>query len=320
MEDINSTIIDTADDIHNLVDRFTELGHVNNPTIYIDLEGVYLCRDGSISILTLLFNTGLPKPDVVIIDVHKLGKQAFETTVAKGSTLKGILEDKRFTKVFFDVRNDSDALFSHFGVVLERIEDVQLMESATRKTTTSRKFVTGLTKCVENNVFRGIHWNDRRGWLMAKSKGEQFFKKEYGGSHEVFNKRPISDDIISYCVADVQYLPKLREIFWTSQNSQWRDLVVAKSMERVVASRRSDYQPHGQDRVVAPWSEEEHATLNLLNYTPSPNYLNHFEPDDAWYERDDWDNEEDEDWDNSSSPRIGKASRKYQKDVRPKPV
>jgi exonuclease 3'-5' domain-containing protein 1 len=100
-----------------------------SPTMYIDLEGVDLCREGSISILTLLVDTGIPSGCVYLVDVHTLGAQVFNTAGAKKKTLKDILQDKEIPKVFFDVRNDSDALFAHFGVALQGIADVQLLES-----------------------------------------------------------------------------------------------------------------------------------------------------------------------------------------------
>jgi exonuclease 3'-5' domain-containing protein 1 len=97
---------------------------------------------------------------IYLIDVHTLGAEVFRTPGTEGKTLKDILQDKQIPKVFFDVRNDSDALYAHFYVALQEIEDVQLMESATRKTTQSRRLLSGLKACVENNVFTLI---DRSG-------------------------------------------------------------------------------------------------------------------------------------------------------------
>jgi exonuclease 3'-5' domain-containing protein 1 len=89
-------------------------------------------------------------------------------------------------------------------VVLQGVEDVQLIESATRKTTGSRKYLNGLAKCIEQGILYG---SDRTSWKLAKEKGERLFKSEYGGSYKVFKQRPILNEIISYCVGDVQYLP-----------------------------------------------------------------------------------------------------------------
>jgi len=209
MEDVKTEIINTTKQIGDLVDWLI-LRHAPpepyEPTMYIDLEGVNLCREGSLSILTLLIDTGIPTTRVCLIDVHLLGSQAFNIAGIKGKTLKDILQDAKISKVFSDVRNDSDALFAHFGVALQGVEDVQLMESATRTTTSSRKYLNGLAKCVEQSV---LHGKDLTSWKLAKEKGRRLFKAEYGGSYEVFEQRLIPNEIISYCAGDVQYLPKL---------------------------------------------------------------------------------------------------------------
>lgn len=273
MKDIKTEIINTTKQIGDLVDWLV-IRHAPpvpySPTMYLDLEGVDLCREGSLSILTLLIDTGIPIGRVCLIDVHVLGAQAFNTTGVKGKTLKDILQEERIPKVFFDVRNDSDALFTHFGVALQGVEDVQLMESATRVTTKSRKFLSGLAKCVEKNVLMLFGGGGLASWKLAKDKGERLFKAEHGGSFEVFNQRPIPEDIISYCVGDVFCLPELRDRFWKMRTNQWRNLVNEESKKRVAASHKSEYQPHGPDRAMAPWSEDQNKTLDEWNYVAPP--------------------------------------------------
>lgn len=224
---IKTEVINTTEQIGSLVDWLV-LRHASpapyTPTMYIDLEGVDLCREGSLSIFTLLIDTGIPTRRVCLVDVHVLGAQAFNTTGTKATTLKDILQDEKIPKVFFDVRNDSDALFAHFGVALQGVEDVQLMESATRKTTASRKFLSGLTKCLEKNVAPLFGGGDLASWKLVKERGERLFKAEHGGSYEVFNQRPIPEEIISYCVGDVCYLPELWDRF-RDRSNRWRDLV-----------------------------------------------------------------------------------------------
>lgn len=102
------------------------------------------------------------------------------------------------------------------------------MESATRTTTSSRKYLNGLAKCIEQGV---LHY-------------------------EVFEQRPIPNEIISYCVGDVQYLPKLWSRFRSNTN-RWRGLVNEETKKRVEASQKPEYQRHGPDRTLAPWSEDE---------------------------------------------------------------
>jgi exonuclease 3'-5' domain-containing protein 1 len=159
-------------------------------------------------------------------------------------------------------------LFAHFGVALQGVEDVQLMESATRRTTRSRKYLNSLTKCVEQNVFLPFGGSNLASWKLAKEKGEQLFKAEHGGSFEIFNRRSIPEEIIAYCVGDVQHLPELRHKFWNSQTHQWRDLINEESKKRIAASQKPEYQPHGPNRTVAPWSEDQNRTLDQWNYVP----------------------------------------------------
>ena len=212
MRDIKIEIINTTEQIGDLVDWlvFRHAPPVPySPTMYIDLEGVDLCREGSLSILTLMIDTGIPTRRVCLFDVHLLGAQAFNTAGVKQKTLKDILQDDKIPKVFFDVRNESDALFAHFGVALQGVEDVQLMKSATRRTTGSRKFLSGLAKCVEKNVLISLHSIDLASWKAAKEKGERLFKAEHGGSYEVFNQRPIPEEMVG----------EMNTIGWISLNA-----------------------------------------------------------------------------------------------------
>lgn len=296
MGEIKTEIINTTKQIGDLVDWLI-LRHARQepyaPTMYIDLEGVNLCREGSLSILTLLIDTGIATSRVCLIDVYSLGLQAFNTTGIKSQTLKNILQDEKIPKVFFDVRNDSDALFAHFGVALQGVQDVQLMESATRTTTSSRKYLNGLAKCIEKYALYG---NDLRSWKLAKEKGVRLFKPEYGGSYKIFEQRPIPNEIISYCVGDVQHLPKLWKTFQARTNV-WRDLVNKETKKRVEASQKPEYQPHSPDHALAPWSEDQNRSLDKWNYVPPPrNYFD--EDDDDWgFDGDDaWDGRWDDGW------------------------
>ena len=291
MKSISIEIINTTKQIGHLVDwlvsRHAPPGPYS-PTMYIDLEGIDLCREGSLSILTLMIDTGNPTRRVCLFDIHSLGAQAFNTAGEKKQTLKDILQDDKIPKVFFDVRNDSDALFAHFSVNLQGVEDVQLMESAARQTTGSRKFLNGLAKCVEQYVY--MSRTDLANWKLAKQEEERLFNPEHGGSYEVFNQRPIPDKITSYCVGDVRYLPELRNRFW-SQTGRRRDLVDEETKKRVAMSHESEYQPHGPNRMAAPLSEDQNRTLDQWNYVPPRDYF-----DEDYFDRN-WNDGLDDYWD-----------------------
>jgi exonuclease 3'-5' domain-containing protein 1 len=76
-----------------------------------------------------------------IIDVHILGSDAFFTTNRTRNSLKSILESPKFPKVFFDIRNDSDALYSQYHIYVNGFTDVQILELTARND--SKEFVAG---------------------------------------------------------------------------------------------------------------------------------------------------------------------------------
>jgi exonuclease 3'-5' domain-containing protein 1 len=237
--------IDSCSAIAELVDSLVDL-HGNTPSLYIDLEGVHLSRQGTISILQLL---NLPQKRTYLIDVHTLSSDAFSTAGTNGQTLKMILESETIPKAFFDVRNDSDALYSHFGISLAGVHDIQVMEFATRRV--KGRFVKGLSKCIEMDLV--LTMAERQIWLATKERGLKLFAPERGGSYEVFNARPLSEELCQYCAQDVQYLPRL----WSGYSSKLNPSVLARvkivSDNRVKSSQSKTYNGHGKHMAVGPW-------------------------------------------------------------------
>ncbi|KFY09194.1 hypothetical protein V492_05572, partial [Pseudogymnoascus sp. VKM F-4246] len=166
-------IIDTPRAVADLVDTLIDLP-TSPPSLYIDIEGVSLGRHGSVSILQLLV---LPTNLTYLIDIHILGSTAFTTAGTRGQTLQSILEDPSTPKVFFDVRNDSDALYAHFSVALAGIHDIQLMELATRPR--SKKFLHGLARCIASDL--SLSGPELRRWQEVKERGKRLFAPECGG-------------------------------------------------------------------------------------------------------------------------------------------
>jgi exonuclease 3'-5' domain-containing protein 1 len=243
--DQSPKFVDTEAKIANLVGRLQNLP-TKPPSLYIDLEGVNLSRYGSISILQIYV---LPHEETYLVDIHSLQKKAFSQTASdKGQTLLDILESPDIPKVFFDVRNDSDALFSHFNVKLAGVIDLQLMELATRYY--PKKFVSGLTKCIEKDA--SLTTYESRYWKVSKEQGLKLFAPERGGSYEVFNVRPLPDKIKEYCVQDVRFLPKL----WVQYNQKispsWDRKVTTETKNRVTLSQTATYDGRGKWKALAP--------------------------------------------------------------------
>lgn len=232
------------------------------PALYIDLEGANLSRTGSVSLMTIYVQ---PINQVFLVDVFKLQHTAFSTpsvsktasqaslgTPASGQTLKTILENPAIPKVFFDVRNDSDALYSHYGIKLQGIVDIQLMENATRTGAMQRKrFLSGLGKCIDYDL--NLSFADKTAWKDIKDAGPKLFAPEKGGSYEVFNERPLKPEIVDYCTHDVTLLPRLWQLYNSRMARNWAIRVDDATKARVVESQQWNYQPHGKHKALGPW-------------------------------------------------------------------
>jgi exonuclease 3'-5' domain-containing protein 1 len=64
-----------------------------------------------------------PLGTVHLVDVTTLGRQAFEVTNSSGRSLRSVLESSDVIKVFFDIRNDSNAMCGLNGIKVQGIQD-----------------------------------------------------------------------------------------------------------------------------------------------------------------------------------------------------
>ena len=240
------TIVDAESSVVALIDNLDRLP-TQPPSLYLDIEGVNLSRHGSISILQLFV---LPKNHVFLIDVFVLQEKAFCTSNDSGTDLRSILESALIPKVFFDARNDSDALFAHFQISMQGIHDVQLLEVATRSY--SKERVKGLAKCIEADA--QLSPEASAAWKATKQNGVSLFAPEHGGSYEVFNSRPMLQDVIDYCTQDVVYLPLLWSIYTRKISAEWMRKVQYETCQRIRESQTALYEPNGRNKSLSPWA------------------------------------------------------------------
>lgn len=184
-----------------------------------------------------------PSPIVYLIDVHVLGPEAFEVAV-EATSLKSILESKITYKVFFDIRNDSDALYAHFDVNVAGVIDLQVLEYATRQP--RGNFVNGLAKCIEKDL------PYQQGWSLIKANGRRLFAPELGGRYEVFLDRPLATDIIKYCEQDLMLMPRLLAKYGSllrpAVASQIQDIVE----DRIRLSQTATFNGQGRHMAIGP--------------------------------------------------------------------
>ena len=165
----------------------------------VDCEGVSLSRKGALTIITVA-----TEEMVFIFDVLKLGEAVFT------GGLDVILQDKSREKLMFDCRQDSDALWYQFNVKLDGVLDLQLLEviyrrensaaSSNLKTSKNKRRsqrtdeiekIYGFRRCIELYV-------QDDDLVKTKEKGSKLFKND----EDAWKSRPLSDDLIKYCVAD----------------------------------------------------------------------------------------------------------------------
>ncbi|KZL80138.1 3 -5 exonuclease [Colletotrichum incanum] len=238
-------LVDTPEAISALVDSFDGLP-TETPSLYLDLEGANLCREGNISIIQIYVS---PRKHAYLIDVCALGHKAFSTPGKKSSwTLKDVLESLEIIKVFFDVRNDSDALFAHFGISLDGVQDIQLMEFASR--VAHKSYLCGLAKCIDRDS--PLTPEERRTWSVVKEMGRKLFDPACGGGYAVFNKRPLPREILQYCIQDVQHLPQLWLAYNQKLTPDWKVLVREESQARIKLSQSAEFSGQGRHMALPP--------------------------------------------------------------------
>lgn len=211
-------------------------------TIYLDLEGKNLSRDGTLTLATMLIQ---PQNVTRVVDVLSLGESAFNIESEEETSLKSILENPAIPKSIWDARNDADALWAHFRVALAGVTDVQLLENASRPPGVDRSRLSGLYNAIRFDVKLGFQERER--WIRSKDSVRNLM------SQDIFSRRPLACDTIRYCVNDVVHLPALQEYYMNRITPEWLARAREESHRRVVDARSPGYQPQSPDKVFAPW-------------------------------------------------------------------
>nr|GAT58912.1 predicted protein [Mycena chlorophos] len=228
-------------------------------SLAVDLEGIDLCRSGTLCLMQL---KAKDNDAVWLVDIVALGANVFNEAASDGTTLKAVLESHIITKLFYDVRNDSDALYNLFGISLANVYDLQLLELAFRATrpgsTRAPRFLTGLLRALEEHVAPSKSFAVTRQWTRIKEAGLKLFAPDKGGRYEVFAERPLAPELIDYCAQDVAFLHDLdaamRSRVGTTAYARgnWEKRIRAESMVRVGYSRQRYYVARGPEKAIAP--------------------------------------------------------------------
>ncbi|KAH8912987.1 hypothetical protein BR93DRAFT_906634 [Coniochaeta sp. PMI_546] len=218
----------------------------DSSTLFVDLEGHNLSRNGTLTLITILVH---PQNTVVIVDVQTLGLAAFTTASPASSlkTLKSVFEDPNISKYFWDVRNDADALKALYDVGISGVTDIQLLENATRSG--FKTYLRGLNVSVQRDL--DLNNTEVSRWVSIKQQGSALMNS----ATSIFSVRPLATETVSYCVGDVQYLPRLRDTYMRRPSCTASRLAKVKeeSARRVRKAHTAGYLPHGEDKKLGPW-------------------------------------------------------------------
>ena len=218
------------------------------PALFFDAEGVQLPRHGELCILELHVHHRLHRR-TYIIDICALRDLAFTTVSTDGRyTLKSILENATVPKVFFDVRMDSDALYGQYSIALAGVIDLQLMEVASR---TQAGGADGRVKGLQWCLAVDVDMKEEE-WLRVqrmKARGKKLFAPEEGGGYEVFQTRPLAQEMIDYCVVDVVYMPnlykkynmRLEDTVSLTAEDGWAGKIIKMSRVRVALAKGPEF-------------------------------------------------------------------------------
>jgi exonuclease 3'-5' domain-containing protein 1 len=281
---LESTLIGTVSELRKFLSVLS-----NSSALYLDIEGWNLSRHGTVSIITILAH---PSNQARLIDVSALGDLAFSTASEDGTTLQSILEDRSFCKYIWDVRNDANALWFHYGVSLGGITDLQLLENASRSD--DKTHVRGLDKCVQNDLKLGSMKTSR--WVRTK----QDIKKLM--CTDVFSIRPLEPKTIEYCQNDIIHLPALREMYEARIKPEWLNKSKEESEHRATQARSPEYDPQSEGKKFGPWGSgdkeriltvdqmyemmeeerEEAIARDLFGYDDDLEFLDGDDGDDGW--------------------------------------
>ncbi|XP_063674245.1 piRNA biogenesis protein EXD1-like [Bolinopsis microptera] len=172
----------------------------------VDCEGLNLGRNGTLDIISVFSTSRL---ELFLFDITSVGSQGFD------NGLRDLFENPLITKLMFDCRQDTDALYHIFGVNIDGLVDVQLMDvfhslnkqpkdrlparSAPNYWSEVDKSITrvrGLGACIQTILGNeDVQTEKRNVQVMMQSQPQN-----------IWCIRPLPKTLADYCLEDVKYL------------------------------------------------------------------------------------------------------------------
>ena len=174
--------------------------------IAMDCEGFNLGRNGTVDIISI-FSTAAQ--ELFLFDLTSVGKLGFECG------LQVLLENPSITKLMFDCRQDADALYHIFGVNIEGLIDVQLMDvlhsqKSKPKVRLPARSAPNYWSEVDKSVSRvrglGACIQTILGDETVKARKSDFQQLMQSKTKNLWSLRPLSKALADYCLEDVKHL------------------------------------------------------------------------------------------------------------------
>lgn len=193
----NIILVDSEDKLLHAVKTISKY-----KMVAFDAEGVNLSRRGKLTIATFQGideHSSMEETNIFVVDVQVIGSErVFSTSLP---SFRPVLEDEGITKLTFDCRSDSDALYHQCSVCLAGVLELQVLDQAVRiykgELPPKRKdylknnsipYLDNMEKVlIRNNIHIGI------------DKASAPHKYNFS----VWKERPISNSLLIYAAKDV---------------------------------------------------------------------------------------------------------------------
>ncbi|KAJ3727745.1 ribonuclease H-like domain-containing protein [Lentinula raphanica] len=181
--------------------------------VVVDCEGLDLGRqNGRLSLLSIRSIPPLPNPSInYIFDFLCLPSSLLQPLFA-------LLSSSSVLKIVFDGRMDYSALYHEYGVVMENVLDLQLVDVASRYVRGERPECTGqhrsrLAGCFgyasirrEKEVFKNVQVLQGLGGCMIEHKCVMTTGGKKQINHDIWMDRPVPDEHLQYAAHDVEMI------------------------------------------------------------------------------------------------------------------
>lgn len=222
---------------------------LERPQVAMDSEGWNLGRFGSLTLLQIFLRF---RAHTYVIDILSLGgRKAFDYEHENGWSLRRFSESPDILKIFWDPRQDQDALKAHFGVELGWTMCLQLVELVVRDRGRDRQLREKLSRCID---LEGEAWMSRdevEKWVLANVAGRSYFQ-EY--TYKVFEQRPLPAVALDYAAGDVDQMLQLWDHLYPRLTAEGKELVAAETKKCLLEGMMPD-KPQGSG--LAPQAIQE---------------------------------------------------------------